>query len=478
MADDASDSITISGGGSIAVATEELIDRTHALESLRDEARSIVTQLTGIDEIVTSASLRSANAPISALDAENEIGLAIGFVREVGQKSAGLAVAMRLASLAYGLAENAKERMAETLAAQLAYAAGLVTPFIVLSTIPVLPIVVAGLVVLDADARRSGGMERWVAERNELITNPVIVELIRLSSPSIDDFAAGIVRMPAGVPTAMGDEGAGVIGADTTAAVVATLAGVIGLLKETGVSVSKTGTRTLSNSPRGFADRVARIPRTDENGGSQIRIDRYTYADGRPDSFDVYIAGTADFSPSDTTTPFDLTSDIRGVGDLPAGSVEAVKKAMKEAGVDKDSPVTFTGHSLGALTAHVLATSDDYNTTGLFEVGGPTSKREVPGDVTAVSIAHTDDIVTGLGGSRADDGTIIVEREVFRGKQVPTDETVPAHSRDRYQDTAELLDQSQSLKVKEAREAMDAAARDAATMTTTTYKAVRDREKK
>jgi hypothetical protein len=279
----------------------------------------------------------------------------------------------------------------------------------------------------------------------------------------------------------LGDEGTGLFGADTTAALI-TIGGTgLGLFRETGVSVKKTGTTSLASPPGGFADRIARIPRTDENGGSQITIERYSFDDGRPDSFDIYIAGTADFSPSGTTTPFDFTSDIRGVGNLPSGSVEAVKKAMKDAGVTSDSPVTFTGHSLGALTAHILASSGEYNTTGLLEVGGPTSSLAVPNDVASVSIAHTDDIVTGLGGRRIDDRTVIVEREAFRGTDIPKDEAVPAHSRDLYEETARMLDESESLKVKEAIAAMEQAEKDATEMTTSTYKAVREqkeREKK
>jgi hypothetical protein len=468
--------ITISGGGSIAVATEEMIDRTHALESLRDEASAIVTQLLGIDAFVTSGSLRLANAPISALDAESEIDLAVGLVRDAGQRAAGIARALRLASLAYGIAENAKERVADALAAQLAYAAGVAAPLIVLAVLPALPAGIAGMMLLNG--KDGTGIQKWIADNNRLLTNPLVVELIRQTSSSLDDLGAGLARVPPGVPFALGDEGTGAVGADTTAALV-TIGGTgFGFFRETGVSVKKTGTSPLTSAPDGFAERIARIPRTDENGGSQVTVEKYTFEDGRPDSFAVYIAGTADFSPSGTTTPFDFTSDVRGVGNLPAGSVEAVKKAMTDAGVTADSPVTFTGHSLGALTAHILATSGEYNTKGLLEVGGPTSKRAVPDDVAAVSIAHTDDIVTGLGGRRVDDGTIIVEREAFRGKEIPTDEAVPAHSRDLYEDTARMLDESESLTVKEALAAMEEAEKDATEMTTSTYQAVREREKK
>src|ERR1019366_2248894 len=98
--------------------------------------------------------------------------------------------------------------------------------------------------------------------------------------------------------------------------------------------------------------------------GEQIRIDRYVEA-GKPDRFDVYIAGTVTFDPKTRSQPFDLTSDLNGVGGHPSASYRAVVSAMQQGGVTSQSPVVLNGYSQGGLLASQLAASGSFNVQGV-----------------------------------------------------------------------------------------------------------------
>ena len=479
-----SDDLTVSGGGSVAVASDALFGDAHSLEGVHHDLRGAAAALQSIDSIVGVRMLRRADAPASALDAEREIARALDLVGATGQRAAAIAFVLRASAVAYGLADDAAARIARQLAAGLGYSIGLFLPLFASLVAPALPPVLAGLLIASLVAPKAvaalpGSLGGWLAEKSRLLTNPVTVALVRAGVMSVDDVIAGVLGLPRGVVQALGDEGAGVTGLDTSAGVFTVIGAPFGLIAETPVATRARVQRDIDSAPRGLAERIDRIPQrvTATDGskqGAHIRIEHYT-TPGRPDSFAVYITGTADFSPRPGADPFDLTSDVTTMADLPAGAVEAVRQAMRQEGVTADSPVQFAGFSQGGLIAATLAASGDYNTQGLVAVGAPTAQIAMDDGFPAVLLEHTDDIVPALGGNRTDDGPVLVQREAFADRPLPQGVAVPSHDRDEYRRTAALADDARSPQLADAIARLDDLGRGATTITSTTYIAERVR---
>jgi pimeloyl-ACP methyl ester carboxylesterase len=265
----------------------------------------------------------------------------------------------------------------------------------------------------------------------------------------------------------LGDEGWGITGLDTSATLLTTIAARYGVTAESPVTV-RSGAPRAAAAPESIADRIDRVP----EGDSQVRIDRYEFP-GQPDRFEVYIGGTIDFSPTATDEPWDMTSNVRGVAGLPAGSIDAVRTAMTDAGVTPDTPVVFTGYSQGGLVAARLAASGDYTAAGLVTVGAPAGQVLLPEGMPAIVIEHTDDIVPATGGLQINRGAVVVERELFAGVDPPSDFAVPAHQLAEYRDTARLVDAAGDPRVVGAAAAIAAVTAGAAAGASVSYRAER-----
>jgi hypothetical protein len=287
----------------------------------------------------------------------------------------------------------------------------------------------------------------------------------------------GTPSAPPALVRAIGDEGLGLAGVASSAGVVTTLAPRAGLLAETAVATRARVQRDGGPPPTGLAERLDRIPQRvttadGEPAGQHVRIERYT-APGRPDRFEVYITGTADFSPRAGADPFDLTSDVGTMAGLPAGAVRAVEQAMQQEGITASSPVQFTGYSQGGLIAATLAASGDYDTRGVVAIGSPTGQIDLGGDYPAVLLEHTDDLVPALGGNRVSNDAILVEREAFAGRATPDGVAVPAHDRGEYRHTAELADGAGSAQLSRAIDRLDGFTAGMTNETSTSYVAER-----
>jgi hypothetical protein len=475
------DALIVSGGGSVAVASDALFADAQALEAVHGELRRAGAALQAADSALGGRLLRRADAPVSALDAEREMAVALELVAAAGQRASAVAFVLRAAAHGYGLADDAAARLAQQLAAGLGYSIGRLLPLAAALVAPALPSVLGALLVASLVAPKGlaalpGAAGDWLADNNRLLTNPVTVALVRAGVISVDDVIGAVLGLPRGVVHALGDEGAGVTGIDTSAGFFTVVGARFGLLAETAVATRAASRRDIHSAPLGLAARLDRIPqRVDTpNGprGEHIRIERYE-SPGRPDRFAVYITGTADFSPKTGAEAFDLTSNVVGMTDLPAGSVRAVQDAMRQEGVTASSPVQFTGFSQGGLVAATLAASGDYNTRGLVTMGAPTAQVSFGSEYPAVLLEHTDDIVPALGGNRVDDDPVLVQREAFAGRETPPGAAVPSHDRDEYRRTAELADNARSAQLADAIAELDAFGRGAATVTSTTYVAER-----
>jgi hypothetical protein len=483
VAERPSDSLTVSGGGSVAVASDALFGDAQSLEAVRDELRRASSALVSADTVVSERLLRRSDAPLSALDAEREIDHAQALVEAAGQRAAAIAFLLRAAAHGYGVADDAASRIAQQLAASLGYSIGRLLPLAAAVIAPALPPVLAALLVAALVAPKQvaavpDALGRWLADNNRLLTNPVTVALVRAGVMSVDDVIGGALGLPAAAVHALGDEASGVAGLNTSAGVFAALGARFGLLTETPVATRVSTRQSGGSPPHGLAQRLDRIPQRvdDADGprGGHVRVERYR-SPGEPDGFAVYVTGTADFSPKAGTEAFDLTSNVTGLAELPAGSVRAVQDAMRQAGVTADSPVQFTGFSQGGLVAATLAASGDYNTRGLVTVGAPTGQLTLGEGYPAVLLEHTDDIVPALGGNRADDQPVLVQREAFADRPTPEGVAVPSHDRGEYRRTAELADAAHSATLVDALAELDGFGRQVSNVTSTLYVAERVR---
>ena len=483
-----SDDLTVSGGGSVAVASDALFGDAGALDSAHHDLRQAAAALAAIDQLVGVRLLRRSDAPLSALDAEREIDRARDLVGDAAQRAAAIAFVLRAAATGYGLADDAAARLAQQLAAGLGYSAGAMLPLLAAFVAPVVSPVLAGLLIaaaLDPSAaeKAPAALGDWLADNNRLLTNPVTVALVRAGVMSLDDVVGGALGVPPGVVGLLGDGAAGVTGIGASAGLFTAIGARFGLLAETAVAVRARTQRDIAAPPHGIAERIDRIPQRVTTGdgtksGAHVRIERYS-TPGEPDSFAVYITGTADFSPRAATEPFDLTSnvssmvDLPAVDDLPSGADRAVRQAMDDAGVTPGSPVQFAGFSQGGLIAATIAASGDYNTQGVVAVGSPTAQLEFDGRYPVVLLEHTDDIVPALGGIRTDDSPVLVQREAFADRATPAGVAVPSHDRGEYRHTAELADAARSAQLVDAIARLDELGAGATSVTATSYIAER-----
>lgn len=467
------DEIVVSGGGVTAVAVDELFGHAQALKAVSSEASSSSRLLVGIDVLVAPRTVDAA-----ALAADRAISHAVATLLELERGAASTAHALRVAAEGYGLAERASEAAARQAAAILGYAAGFFLPVLALLVVPVATNVV--LPTLLGVMATPGGLEavraaaaRWYDEHRGVLMDPAMVDAVRHTVSSVDDAAGGAGRLPPWVMTLLGDAGLGITGAATSAAAITVIGSRFGIFAETPVRVAATGSTTGRAAPTSLAERVDRIPQpVDTPGGEQIVIDRIE-SPGRADRFEVYLAGTADFTPVARDEVFDMTSNMMAVGELPAGSYRAVEQALAQAGVTASSPVVFTGHSQGGLLATALAASGDYATAGVVTIGAPSGHIEVPSGVPVIAIEHTDDLVPALAGVRTDHSAILVERRAYEAGVSLPDSPLAAHERAPYRETAAMADRASDARLAEAVRAISRNTEGAERVTTTTYRAER-----
>lgn len=433
------DGLTVSGGGSTAVATAELFEQSRQLQQLIAEIDDCLARLTSIDRAISRADLRAWNAKFRAFTAETRIDDAVTALRLAGITARSLVFALGASAEAYGVVERTLQSLNQALAAKVAYAFGFAFPWLASLFGPTLASSASAgalaYALLPGEGREK--LHHWLAEQNDVLTSPQLVMLVRLGVMSADDFGGGIARVNPQLLALLGDEGLGLLGLTTSAGLLAAVATPFGALAETPVRVNRVSTRTDRQPATTFEERARRIPQ----GDSQIRIDRF-HSEGQPDRFEVYVGGTKDLSLVASTEPWDMTSNVSGLSMGDAGSYRAVEEAMRLAGIGPDSPVQFAGHSQGGLVVSALAASGDYNAQGVFTVGGVVSQRLVPEGVPWLAIEHTDDLVPALGGNRTAPDAVLVRRQVFAGEAVPSETLLPAHELSRYRETAAMLDAS------------------------------------
>ncbi len=467
--------IVVSGGGSLAVATGDLFDACDRLGRLYAVLLQCAADLDQVNSAVTRGQLSRIDAPLSSIRAEEALDDTAKIIRTVAPNVQRLRVALLIAAETYGRVEHSLAQLSQGVAARFGGLFGRSLPFFALVLLPATLSVGAGAAVTCAvlppvlRQRALAALPKWLMQNSAPLSDPRVVQFIRLSAMSIDDVGGGLLMVPPEVMTLLGDEGLRVLGFTTAAGMLVRLSRPSGLFTETPITISRVGRQSITTPVEGYGGRIDRIPQ----GRAQIRIDRYEEL-GRPDRFEVYIGGTKDFGVLAATEPWDMTSNLNGVAGQESGASSAVRQAMADAGVTATSPIVFTGHSQGGLIAANLAASGDFSTMGLLTVGAPVGQIDVPAAVSFVAIEHTDDLVPATGGTWASTDPVLVRRHYFAGRAVDTGNILPAHQLDAYRNTAELVDASRERRLMRALEQMDSIAVGASSrVTSTLYRGVR-----
>ncbi|MEO7007219.1 MAG: hypothetical protein ABI275_01960 [Terrimesophilobacter sp.] len=469
-----SDDLAIGGPGAVSVVTTKLEDASRHLARLSGDLGALRWQLACLDRDVTAAALRTGEAPFSAFAAERAIDDTEASLARCVETSEHLSRSLAEAAGRYTFADTVTARMAQCLAALFGYDLGFLFSVFAVLALPGVSVVGGALALrlatMPEDRRRSffDGLSGWVTAHRALLSDPHVVELVRLTAVSTDDFGEGALHVPFGLSHLLGDEGLGILGLDTAAATVAGLASPFGVLKETPVTVRQVGVTRGGTVAADFEDRARRIP-TD---GDQVRIDRIS-TPGEADRFEVFLAGTSDFSLTPGREAWDMTSNVSAIAGTDAGSYRAAQHAMALAGVTSASAVVFTGYSQGGLIAARLAASGNYHTAGLYTLGGPAGQVPVPGGVPYVAVEHSEDLVPATGGTFASSDPVLVRRSLFGGHPPAGPVLFPAHELSRYRQTARLLDASDNPRLTEALRAINPPTVVGTTVTSTFYRARR-----
>lgn len=459
-----SDELIVSGSGSTAVATDELFSSAQQLHRLAIEASELRADLAAIDGLVSSTWLTSAHGPASAARAESDLHQAVALMSEIETGARALEWALDTAADGYGYAERFIGSMGSQFAGALGGALGSLIPL----AIGAAPTVGAiGLVGAAAAAHHRPAPISSHALRSTL-TRPETVAAVRAGVMGADDALQAAAGVPRPLANALGDSGLGVVSTASVASLVMGAGGAVGVFREGPVYLTSAHSRDVASLPQSFAERVARIPDPAEEGGAQVVVEKYSQP-GAPDRFEVYVGGTVTFDPVASAEPFDLTSNIANAAGKESGAYQSVVEAMRLAGVTETSPVQFTGYSQGGATAALLAASGDFATAGLATFGAPAGEIIVPESVPTVMVEHTDDLVPALGGAQKNSDAVIIQRDVFGGRELPDTELVPAHDLRYYAETARLMDSARSDQIVGAAQSLESFARGATTVTSTAF---------
>ncbi|KQZ11482.1 hypothetical protein ASD23_05400 [Agromyces sp. Root1464] len=475
------DSLTLSGGGSTAVATDELfadaarLGNTEAVVSdWRERAGVISRGLAELDLREPAAGSWDMSSPTW--------GLANARVRlEEATDCAGhLREALIESAERYGASERVVEALWRIGAGPLAALAGgmvrVAFPSILLGGGVALGVVLG--------ARALGWvtpLDAWLADQTHLLSDRGFVRAVRNAVDSVDELVAGALLVPPGLAVGVGAE----IRAPEAASLALGIAGLFGatigsrVLVEAPVRVSRRvsdgpadqsaaarATRADAppvdgpvTAPSGVADLVDRIPTSDD--GAQIRVERYGEADDP--RWVVYISGTADFTTTAGAETNDMTSNLHGIADdspldalrmagADSGAVErAVRMALAEAGARPGDPLLPVGHSGGGIVAATLAADPELNVVAAVSVGGPVASAEVRGGVPVLTVEHEEDLVPATGGSGHPSlDRLTVSRSVL--EPGVEHDAFAAHALVRYQETAALIDASEEQRLVAFRE--------------------------
>ena len=433
--------LIVSVGGTSVVATDAVLAQAEILSAVQQRSADWQLQISNIRQL-------NPDGPQKLTQEDSGMTLMWAWVAlgRLEQSSNDLSSSLTAAAERYGATERLALRLAVLEASRIG---NLVGRFPLWATLLAAGPAARGALAWRAWNSRLPENSAYALDAR-LLTNPAVVLLAKMLVSSLDDAGAGALGLPLSADLLLGDSGVGLIGVSTSALAVLALARRRGWFRETPVRAVPSRAPTPTMPPKGVGDLAQRIPKAVE-GQPQVGIENY----GTPEhpTWAVYVGGTVDWDAVATDEPWDLTANIAAMAGQNAGSFDAVVQSMHAAGIDKSDPVVIVGHSQGGLVATQVAASGVFGVRAVLTFGAPESKVPVPPGVATLTVEHTDDVVTALGGASLDDSDdrIRVRREVFVTDPVPLGEAVPAHHLDRYRETARIIDASPEENLQEFR---------------------------
>jgi hypothetical protein len=322
-----------------------------------------------------------------------------------------------------------------------------------------------------AGPSKPDGIAGFLLDHPQLTSNPRFVAAVRGLADGLDEGLVAGAGMPPLLAIALGATGR--TGVRTSADVLMTAGPRVGLLKESPVDVQRVQQTAVAAPPSGTADRLERVPEV-----NQVRIERYSAPDA-PDRFVVYVGPTETFDPQPEGEPWDLASNVGGVGGQDVAAIRATEMAMADAGITADSQVQLVGFSQGGMVATRIAADGRWDAVGLQTFGAPAGNVALPDGIQGMAVRNQEDFVPALAGPQTDDHLLQVERTVYADpSRMPTDQAAPGHQRVAYAATAQAIDAARSSDVREQSTALDGftgdyAGRPGATITASLYHATR-----
>ena len=154
-------------------------------------------------------------------------------------------------------------------------------------------------------------------------------------------------------------------------------------------------------------------------------------------SWTVDIRGTQSFNVG-RAGPQDMRSNLQGVAGTSSDQLNAIKEAMRAAGIPPGDAVELAGHSQGGIMAAQLAADPEvrasYNVVSVVTAGSPTA-TVAPSDVPVLAYENCGDIVPGLDGNatEGDNVTTVMFRD-YSAAAHPEDPVPSSHSAPLYVD--------------------------------------------
>jgi hypothetical protein len=436
-------------GGRVVVASDALLTQLDSLTRLAERLRLCAGSLMGVVTTLEPQGSTAHSVPPAALEAGRVSHAAVTALLTAQNRAELLSTAVMECLKEYTNVEQLAAGLGHRIDEAIAWVAG---AQVRLFALPAGFWAVTGLIAASAITHRSPallatGLQDYLKRHGRILTSPATVAIIREMASDADGFGSGFLLVPPPVADAL--ESTRVTGVSSSSNAVVDAGRALGLFEPTGSAVRKTSSFEYGTPPTSLVDRAKSfpIPETDPNG-EQIRIDRYVEA-GQPDRFDVYIAGTVTFDPKTGTQPFDLTSDLNGVGGQSSASYDAVVRAMREAGVTASTPVVLNGYSQGGLLASQVAASGQFDVHGVVTFGAPSAQVAIPASVPVLTVRNAEDLVPATSGYDTNPHAVVVERPVFASSPVPSEWAVPAHRLSYYQQTAAVVDQAPSSEVRD-----------------------------
>lgn len=323
----------------------------------------------------------------------------------------------------------------------------------------------------DAASAKPTGIAGFLMNHPQLTSNPSFVAGVRGLADGLDEGLVAGAGVPGVAAVLLGATGR--TGVRTSATALMAAGPPLGLLKESPVDVQRVQQVPVAAPPVGAQARLDRVPEV-----NQVRIERYT-APGEPDRFVVYVGPTETFDPRPQGEPWDLASNVGGVGGQDVAAIRATELAMADAGITRDSQVQLVGFSQGGMVATRVAADGAWNAVGLQTFGAPSGNVALPDGIQGMAVRNSEDFVPALAGPQTDHHLLQVERTVYADpRDMPTDQAAPGHQRVAYAATAQAIDAAASDDVRVQSAVLDDftgdyARRPGATITSSLYHATR-----